>query len=880
MRPMPRVATGRGSSAWLRAAFVDFFAARGHTKVPSASLVPHGDPSLLFTNAGMVPFKEVFLGTEQRPYQQAVSCQKCLRAGGKHNDLDNVGYTPRHHTFFEMLGNFSFGAYFKREAIAMAWGFLTETLALPPQRLWVTVFRDDDEAEAIWLQETGLPQGQIARLDEADNFWAMGEHGPCGPCSEIYYDHGPHLPGDPPGRGACGERYVEIWNLVFIQYDRLADGRLVALPRPCIDTGMGLERIAAVMQGVHDNFDTDLFTALRQAVADLGDGVDMASPSCKVIADHIRACGFLLADGIKPSNEGRGYVLRRILRRAVRHGAKLGLPSPFMHQLMDPLIACMGDAYPELADVRDQAQAILLKEEIRFAETLYHGLALLERAMEQLGAARCLPGAVAFQLADTYGFPLDLTADICRERGIQLDEAGFHEELARQRQRSKASRDSEHAVETSVSIGQTSVFVGYERLDTQARVVGVLHEQREVSALPEGAEGAVALDVTPFYPQGGGQVGDAGALTLDGGGRFVVRDTTARDGLIWHMGLMESGTLRLGCEVHATVDRKRREAISRNHTATHLLHAALRTLYGPEATQQGSLVAPERLRFDVALDGPVSAGHRRQLEQMVNGHILADRAVTTAEMAYQEAIAHGAMALFGERYGEVVRVLDVDGCSVELCGGTHVKRTGEIGLFKITDETGVQTGVRRLEAVTGFAALDWVQQVESVLQDASRLLNVSWPEVPARLQDWAQRLRVLQELQAKEAREMLRLREDHLASQAVAVGPVHVVVGYLGHIDTKLLRQAAEQLRRRFDAALVVVGGEQDGKGAWVVAVSNDVAARLPASAINEMLSQLVGGRGGGRADWAQGGSGAAHLLPDALETLRDRLVQQLSSPP
>ncbi len=878
MRQAQGAAAGRGSAAWLRAAFLDYFAERGHTKVPSASLVPQGDPSLLFTNAGMVPFKEVFLGTEQRPYRQAVSCQKCLRAGGKHNDLDNVGYTPRHHTFFEMLGNFSFGAYFKREAIAMAWEFLTEILALPPQRLWVTVFRDDDEAEAIWLQETGLPQGQIARLDEADNFWAMGEHGPCGPCSEIYYDHGPHLPGAPPGRGECGERYVEIWNLVFIQYDRLGDGQLVALPRPCIDTGMGLERIAAVMQGVHDNFDIDIFKALRQAVADLGDGVDAASPSCKVIADHIRACGFLLADGVKPSNEGRGYVLRRIMRRAVRHGAKLGLPSPFMHQLMDPLIACMGAAYPELADVRDQAQVMLLKEENRFTETLHHGLALLERAMEQLGAARCLPGAVAFQLADTYGFPLDLTADICRERGIQLDEAGFHEEMARQRERSKASRETEQTVDLSLHTGQASTFVGYESLDIQARVVGLLHEDREVSMLPEGAEGSVALDVTPFYPQGGGQVGDAGQLTLDGG-RFMVRDTLARGGLIWHVGTMESGTLELGCEVRATVDRGRREAICRNHTATHLLHAALRTLYGAEATQQGSLVAPERLRFDVALDGPVAAEHRRQLEQMVNGHILADRVVATTEMTYQEAVAHGAVALFGERYGEVVRVLRVDGCSVELCGGTHVSRTGEIGLFKITDESGVQTGVRRLEAVTGLAALDWVQQAERVLQDASRLLNVPWPEVPTRLQDWAQRLRAMQEVQAQEAKETLRLRQENLVSQALAVGPVRVMVGYLGHIDPKLLRQAAEQLRRHFATVLVVVGGEQDGKGAWVVAVSADVATRLPASTINEMLSGLVCGRGGGRADWAQGGTAAAQLLPGALETLRDRLVQQLSSP-
>ena len=870
------VAQRDGSTAWLRAAFVDFFTQRGHVMVPSASLVPRGDPSLLFTNAGMVPFKEVFLGTEQRPYHQAVSCQKCLRAGGKHNDLDNVGYTARHHTFFEMLGNFSFGAYFKREAIVMAWEFLTGVLGLPPQRLWVTVFRDDDEAETIWRQDIGLPQERVARLDEADNFWSMGEHGPCGPCSEIYYDHGPQLPGVPPGQGECGDRYVEIWNLVFIQYDRLGDGRLEPLPRPCIDTGMGLERIAAVMQGVHDNFDIDVFQALRHAVVALKEGVDAASPSCKVIADHVRACGFLLADGVMPSNEGRGYVLRRIVRRAVRHGAKLGLPGPFMHQLMDPLIACMGEAYPELVHNRDQAQAVLLKEEARFTETLHHGLALLERAMEQLGTARCLPGAVAFQLADTYGFPLDLTADICRERGIELDEAGFHEAMARQKERSRAVKGSGQAMELALATEQTSIFVGYETLDAAARVVALLHDGNEVASLPEGATGSVALDVTPFYPQGGGQVGDAGQLTLDGV-RFVVQDTQMHGGLIWHAGKMENGSLVQGCEVQATVDKTRRDAIRRNHTATHLLHAALRSLFGPGATQQGSLVAPERLRFDVALDKSISVEQRRRLEDMVNGDIWADRAVSTTEMNYQEAIASGAMALFGERYGENVRVLHVNGCSIELCGGTHVSRTGEIGLFKITDESGVQTGVRRLEAVTGQAALGWVQQAEAVLQESSRLLNVSWQELPGRLQEWLQRLRTLQEEQAQEAREALRLKQEHLATEALVVGPVRVMVGYLGMVDVKLLRQAAEDLRRRHDQVVVVVAGEQEGKGLWVVAVSDDVGRSIPASAINDMLARLVAGRGGGRADWAQGGTANARSLPAAVDALRDKLTQNLA---
>jgi alanyl-tRNA synthetase len=860
----------------LRTTFLDYFAQHDHVQVPSASLVPQGDPSLLFTNAGMVPFKEVFLGTEQRPYLKAVSCQKCLRAGGKHNDLDNVGYTARHHTFFEMLGNFSFGAYFKREAIAMAWELLTDVLGLSPQRLWVTVFRDDDEAETIWHREVGLSKERIARLDEADNFWAMGEHGPCGPCSEIYYDHGPELAGEPPGHGDCGDRYVEIWNLVFIQYDRLANGSLLPLPRPCIDTGMGLERIAAVMQGVHDNFDTDIFLALRRAVADLGVSSMISTPSCKVIADHIRACGFLLADGVMPSNEGRGYVLRRIIRRAVRHGAKLGLPSPFLHQLIDPLITCMGEAYPELLSCREQAQAALLREESRFTETLHTGLALLERAIDQMGAARCLPGNVAFQLADTYGFPLDLTADICRERGIEVDEAGFQREMDQQRARSRGVKDSVQATDLPVPDIQASAFVGYESLETQAHVVALLQDDLAVSWLPQGATGAVALDRTPFYPQGGGQLGDTGQLILDGG-CFAVHDTQVRQGVIWHMGRMESGLLRLNGEVRAMVDVGRRKAIRRNHTATHLLHAALRTLFGSGATQQGSLVAPERLRFDVALDGPIDHEQRKRLERMVNEHVWADRPVTTQEMPYQEAIAHGAVALFGERYGDKVRVLSVDGCSVELCGGTHVDRTGEIGLFKIIEESGIQTGVRRIEAVTGEAALEWVQQAEETLEESARLLSSAWTDVPTRLQEWSQRLRTLQEEQARVAKETLRLKQESLASQAMEVGSVRVMVGHLGHVEAKLLRQAAEQLRHRYPESVVVVGGEQDGKGAWVVAVSAHVAAHLSAQAINEMLIGLVSGRGGGRSDWAQGGTADGRSLPDALTTLRDILAQRLA---
>ena len=708
------------SAADVRTAFLEFFRAQSHIIVPSSSLVPGNDPTLLFTNAGMVQFKDVFLGKEQRDYLRAASSQRCVRAGGKHNDLENVGYTARHHTFFEMLGNFSFGDYFKREAIHFAWDFLIFTLGLDPQRLWCTVYHDDDEAADIWLNDIGISPLRFSRLGAESNFWAMGDTGPCGPCSEIFYDHGPEVPGGPPGSAdEDGDRYVEIWNLVFMQYERGADGSMRPLPRPSVDTGMGLERISAVMQGVHSNYDIDLFKNLIRAAGKLAGTSVFTSSSLRVIADHIRASAFLIVDGVSPSNEGRGYVLRRIIRRAVRHGYKLGIQQPFFYKLVAVLEAEMGEAYPELTRGKAHAERVLRREEERFAETLANGMVLLESAIRALRGAKTIDGDTVFKLYDTYGFPVDLTGDIARERGLAIDLAGFEAAMEEQRRRSQEASKFGAEQRTATTVDSRTLFQGYERLKASGRVVALLKDGAAVEALTAGERGEVVLDRTPFYAESGGQVGDTGELTAVGT-LFVVTDTQKRGGAHAHLGILKSGTIRLGEELEAQVDGARRQATALNHSATHLLHAALRKVLGTHVQQKGSLVAPDRLRFDFAHSQPVTAQELTEIERLVNAQIRANAASETRVMDYEGAVAAGAIALFGEKYDKDVRVLRMGDFSMELCGGTHVQRAGEIGLFKIVSESGVASGVRRIEALSGEGALQYVEQNDALLQGPCR----------------------------------------------------------------------------------------------------------------------------------------------------------------
>ncbi len=884
-----RAAAGRRptSSAELRRAFLDFFRERGHEIVPSSPLVPANDPTLLFTNAGMVQFKDVFLGLERRPYTRAASCQRCLRAGGKHNDLENVGYTARHHTFFEMLGNFSFGDYFKREAIAWAWEFLTGVLGLDPARLWVTVYEDDDEAARIWLEEVGVDPARFRRIGdkpgaprhESDNFWSMGDTGPCGPCSEIFYDHGPELPGGPPGSpDADGDRYVEIWNLVFMQYNRQPDGTLEPLPRPSVDTGMGLERLAAVMQGVHSNYDTDIFRHLIAAAARLAGVEGTGSSSLRVIADHIRASAFLVVDGVVPSNEGRGYVLRRIVRRAARHGHKLGLREPFLWRLVEPLVEIMGEAYPELVEGRERAERAIRREEERFAETLEQGLRILDQELARL-EGRTIPGELVFRLYDTYGFPTDLLRDVALERGLELDLAGFEREMARQRERARAASrfEADYAAPAALE-GCASEFVGYERLEEEATVLKLLRDGREVERLGLGEEGAVILDRTPFYAESGGQVGDRGWITADGGAEFEVRDTQRVGGAHAHLGVVRAGALAVGQRVRARVDEAARRATALNHSATHLLHAALRRVLGPHVQQKGSLVAPDRLRFDFSHDAPLTREQIEAVERLVNEQIRRNAEVRAEVRPYEEAVAAGAMALFGEKYGDEVRVLSIGDFSVELCGGTHVRRAGDIGLFKIVSESGVAAGVRRIEAVTGERALRWVEENEERLQRVAELLR-------GRPEEADEKLRQLLERQRRLERELERLRQrlaaggaGDLASRVVEVDGVKVLAARLDGADAKALRSAVDQWKARLGSAVVVLGtAGEDGKVRLAAGVTDDLTDRLKAGELVNEVAARVGGRGGGRADFAQAGGTDAARLDEALaavpELVRARLA-------
>ncbi|MDN3517968.1 alanine--tRNA ligase [Aquisalimonas lutea] len=864
------------TSAELRSAFLDYFRRHDHEVVPSSPLVPANDPTLLFTNAGMVPFKEVFLGREDRGYVRACSAQRCVRAGGKHNDLENVGYTARHHTFFEMLGNFSFGDYFKREAIHYAWEFLTQVVHLPPEKLWVTVFEEDDEAARIWLEEIGVPPERFSRIGAHDNFWSMGDTGPCGPCSEVFYDHGPEVPGGPPGTPEeDGDRYIEVWNLVFMQYDRAADGTLTDLPRPCVDTGMGLERLAAILQGVHSNFEIDLFRNLiRAAASATGVPEDLENSSLKVIADHIRACAFLITDGVFPANEGRGYVLRRIIRRAVRHGYKLGQERPFFHTLVQPLVDEMGAAYPELAESQHQVERLLRREEEQFHETLEQGLKLLESDLANLRGAE-IPGETVFRLYDTYGFPVDLTADIARERELTLDMEGFEEHMEAQRERARAASRfrADHA--GGAEVDASTRFTGYDQLQDAGTVVALFADGRSVNRLEAGDKGMVVLDRTPFYAEAGGQVGDTGVLQGPGA-RFQVDDTVKQGSATGHLGSVAEGVLEVGQSLHAAVDAERRAATQLNHTATHLLHAVLRERLGQHVHQKGSLVAPERLRFDFSHPEPVSTEELQRIEQIVNARIRANEPADIRVMPYQQAIDMGAMALFGEKYGDDVRVVRFGELTTELCGGTHVHRTGDIGLFRIVEEGGVASGVRRIEAVTGARAVEWVEEQARTVQAVADLLRASPENVPVRLEQTLERQRQTEKELERLKQKLASQAGGDLADSAVDVDGVRVVASTLDGGDARALRETVDQLKNKLGSAAVVLAAVDGGKVRLVAGVTSDLTDRVKAGELVNAVAEQVGGRGGGRADMAQAGGSDPEHLPEAMKTVPEWVRQRL----
>ena len=891
-------------AADVRSAFLEFFRERGHTVVSSSPLVPGNDPTLLFTNAGMVQFKDVFLGKDKRDYVRATSSQRCVRAGGKHNDLENVGYTARHHTFFEMLGNFSFGDYFKRDAIRFAWDFLTGTLKLDPKRLWVTVYKEDDEAAKIWLEELGVPKERFSRMGEKSNFWAMGDTGPCGPCSEIFYDHGPHIPGGPPGSpDEDGDRYVEIWNLVFMQYERSADGKLTPLPKPSVDTGMGLERIAAVMQRVNSNYDIDLFKNLIRAAADLARTTDLASSSLRVIADHIRACSFLVVDGVLPSNEGRGYVLRRIIRRAIRHGYKLGIQEAFFYKLVPVLEREMGAAFPELTRGRSHVERVLKQEEERFAETLANGMSLLDGAIKNLKGSE-IDGPTVFKLYDTYGFPADLTADIARERGLTIDQVGFDVAMEEQRKRSQDASKFGVDLRGATSIDSRTLFQGYDGLEAQGHVVALLKAGAPVDSLSAGEEGEVILDRTPFYAESGGQVGDAGTLSgtrTGAGGRdaklakamssltlsppasaaaqFVVKDTQKRGAAHSHIGQLTEGTIRVGDTLNAHVDGARRRSIALNHSATHLLHAALRKVLGTHVQQKGSLVAPDRLRFDFSHFEPITAVELREIERLVNAQIRLNTEAETKVMDYEGAVAAGAMALFGEKYEKDVRVLRMGDFSMELCGGTHVSRSGDIGFFKITSEGGVAAGVRRIEAITGEAAVEYVEQNDALLKDVAGLLRGSREDLRDKVRDALDRVRQME----KEVRALKdRLASGQgvdLASGAVDVHGVKVVATKVDGADAGALRNAVDQLKDKLKSAVVVLASvESPSKVVLVAGVTGDQVTRVKAGELVGAIAAQIGGRGGGRPDFAQAGGSNPAALDAALASVPEFVRAKLGT--
>ncbi|MCW0210385.1 MAG: alanine--tRNA ligase [Achromobacter sp.] len=872
-------------SSEIRQQFLQFFKSKGHTIVPSSSLVPGNDPTLLFTNSGMVQFKDVFTGKESRSYTRATSSQRSVRAGGKHNDLENVGYTARHHTFFEMLGNFSFGDYFKRDAIQYAWELLTQVYKLPAEKLWVTVYQEDDEAYDIWAKEVGVPAERIIRIGDnkgaryaSDNFWQMADTGPCGPCSEIFFDHGPEIWGGPPGSPEeDGDRYIEIWNLVFMQFERDAAGNMPRLPRPCVDTGMGLERIAAVLQGVHSNYEIDLFQHLIAAAARETGIKDLEDNSLKVIADHIRACSFLIVDGVIPSNEGRGYVLRRIVRRALRHGYKLGQTKPFFYRLVPDLVAEMGEAYPELAATADRVAQVLKQEEERFGETLEHGMRILDSALANVPKGGQLDGTTLFTLYDTYGFPVDLTADICREREVEVDMAGFEVAMERQRDQARAAGKFKMAEGLSYE-GADTRFEGYEKLELDnVKVTALYVDGTQVQQVQAGQNAVVVLDATPFYAESGGQVGDTGLLEADGL-RFAVADTLKiQAGVFGHHGLLESGTLSVGDTLLARVDAVRRARTVRNHSATHLMHKALRQVLGAHVQQRGSLVDPDKTRFDFAQDAPLTAEQIARVEAIVNAEVLANQPTVAQVMAYDDAVKGGAMALFGEKYGDTVRVLDI-GFSRELCGGTHVSRTGDIGLFKIVSEGGVAAGVRRIEAITGDNALAWVQNQNALLTQVAGMLRSTPADLPARIAQVQEQVKALEkDLEQSRSKLAASAGNDLASSAAVDVKGIKVLAAGIGDVDPKALRGMVDNLKDRLKPAVVLLAtGSADGKISVVGGVTADLTDRIKAGDLVGFVAAQVGGKGGGRPDMAMGGGTDVSALPAAIASVQKWVDERL----
>ncbi|MFP8780894.1 alanine--tRNA ligase [Hydrogenophaga sp. RWCD_12] len=872
--------TRPASVADIRKTFLDFFASKGHTVVASSPLVPGNDPTLMFTNSGMVQFKDVFLGTDKRPYVRAASVQACLRAGGKHNDLENVGYTARHHTFFEMLGNWSFGDYFKRESLKWAWELLTEVYKLPPERLLATVYAEDDEAFDIWTKEIGLPPERVIRIGDnkggrykSDNFWMMADTGPCGPCSEIFYDHGDHIAGGPPGSpDEDGDRFIEIWNNVFMQFNMDETGAVTPLPAPCVDTGMGLERLAAILQHVHSNYEIDIFDALIKAAGRETGTADLTNPSLKVIADHIRATSFLISDGVIPSNEGRGYVQRRIIRRAIRHGYKLGQKTPFFHKLVPDLVKMMGEAYPNMASQAQRITEVLKAEEERFYETLANGMEILDAALAD--GAKVLPGDVAFKLHDTYGFPLDLSGDVCRERGLTVDEAGFHAAMEAQKAKGRAAGKfkMDKALEYT---GAGNTFVGYEQLEASAKVVALYLDGTAVAELKAGQQGVVVLDTTPFYAESGGQVGDEGVIS-SGVATFAVGDTQKiKSDVFGHHGVVEQGTLAVGDTVKASVNLALRAATVRNHSATHLMHKALHQVLGSHVQQKGSLVNAERTRFDFTHNAPVTDAQIRQVEAIVNAEVLANAATQARLMGIEEAKTTGAMMLFGEKYGEIVRVLSI-GSTTELCGGTHVKATGDIGLFKVVAEGGVAAGVRRIEAVTGTGALAYLQSLEDTVNHAAGTLKAPTAELTARIGQTLEQVKALEKEVAALKGKLASSQGDELMTQAVDIKGIKVLAAVLNGADAKTLRDTMDKLKDKLKTAAIVLAAVDGGKVQIAAGVTADSMAKVKAGELVNFVAQQVGGKGGGKPDMAMAGGTDAAGLPKALASVQGWVAERL----
>ncbi|HDZ09595.1 alanine--tRNA ligase [Pseudohongiella sp.] len=862
----------------IRQTFLDYFKSKGHEVIASSSLVPGNDPTLLFTNAGMVQFKDCFLGADKRAYTRAVSSQRCVRAGGKHNDLENVGYTARHHTFFEMLGNFSFGDYFKDDAIAFAWEFLTRELGLPKDKLWVTVYKDDDEAAAIWINDVGVDASRVVRLGDDSNFWAMGDTGPCGPCSEIFYDHGPDVAGGPPGSpDEDGDRYIEIWNLVFMQFDRQPSGELVPLPKPSVDTGMGLERLAAVLQHVHSNYEIDLFQNLLQAAGDVTGIKDTGNTSLRVIADHIRSCAFLVLDGVTPSNEGRGYVLRRIIRRAVRHGYQLGVKDVFFYRLVAALVSEMGDAYPALKKEQARVEKVLKEEEQQFARTLENGMQILNQAISQLSGKE-LPGETVFRLYDTYGFPVDLTADVAREHDLTLDMAGFERAMEGQRQQARAASQFNAVDKLSIDSSEGTEFVGYEKLHADADVLAVYQNGKSVNALIGNAEAVILLNTSPFYGESGGQAGDRGVLEIRQGAKvsalFEVSDTQKQGEHVLHKGVLKQGSIKVGDSLSASVEAENRHAIMLNHSATHLLHAALRTVLGDHVTQKGSLVNAERLRFDFSHNAPMSEEEVRRIETLVNAQIQQNHAVQKEVMSIDEAMEKGAMALFGEKYGDQVRVVTMGEFSTELCGGTHVQRTGDIGLFKLVAESGIAAGVRRVEAVTGLGALNYVEREEAVLRQICELLKTGADGALDRVQQLVAGTRALEKELAQLKGKLASAAGSDMASDAIDINGIKLLVKQLDGFNSKTLRDTVDQLKNKLGSAVVVLASVEGDKVSLVAGVTQDLTGRIKAGDVVNMVAQQVGGKGGGRPDMAMAGGTDPDGLPAALKSVSDFVTQ------